>query len=445
MSWIPAELIKKKRRGEAHTKDEVHFLIKGYTDGSIPDYQMSAWLMAVCFKPLSSQETSWLTEAMMRSGRTLDFTFLGKLAVDKHSTGGVGDKTSLIIAPLVAAAGVPVPMMAGRGLGHTGGTLDKLESIPGFDVRLDLDRFKMLVSEFGTAIIGQTKDICPADLKLYSLRDVTGTVDSIPLICASIMSKKLAEGVQGLVLDVKFGSGAFMKTIEQAEALAKALVEIGHLNGVTMTAILTNMEQPLGRFVGNSVEVQECIDILQGKTLFENGIDFYKDTRDLSLELSAHMLVLGGKAQELESAFEMAEQILSSGAAWKKFGEMCTHQGAKANWSLPVAKHEKDILALSSGFITGINCEEVGLAAIELGAGRKRSDDKIDHAAGIEVLVKLGQPVTMGAKVFRIFSDDTNGFADAQARLISSLKVESKAVLQKPLIAARVTPEGTFL
>ena len=442
MGWLPAELIKKKRRGEAHSKDEIHFLIKGYTDGSILDYQMSAWLMAVCFQSLSGQETAWLTEAMMRSGRTLDFKSLGKFAVDKHSTGGVGDKTSLIVAPLVAAAGVPVPMMAGRGLGHTGGTLDKLEAIPGFNVRLSLERFQEMVAEFGTAIIGQTKDICPADLKLYSLRDVTGTVDSIPLICASIMSKKLAAGAQGLVLDVKFGSGAFMKTVHQAETLAKSLVEIGHFHGVKMTALLTNMEQPLGRFVGNSVEVRECVDILQGKAFLENGIDFYRETRELSLELSAQMLLLCGKSLDLKSARRLAGDLLTSGAAWNKFLEMCRLQGAEPGWALPVATHERYVLASKGGFVTAIDSEEVGLAAIELGAGRRRSDDQIDHAAGIEVLIKLGRPVTLGAPVFRIFSNQDALLTNAEARLDKSLKIEAAASAHAPLIAARVTPEG---
>jgi pyrimidine-nucleoside phosphorylase len=444
MSLLPAELIRKKRRGEAHDRGEIEFLVRGFTSGEVPDYQMAAWLMAVCFRSLSSAETAWLTECMIHSGQTLEFKIPGKIAVDKHSTGGVGDKTSLIIAPLTAAAGVPVPMMAGRGLGHTGGTLDKLEAIPGFNVRLNLDAFKKLVVETGTAIIGQTKEICPADLKLYALRDVTATIDSIPLICASIMSKKLAEGVGGLVLDVKFGSGAFMKTAQEAEVLAKTLVEIGRFHGLKITAFLTSMEQPLGRFAGNSVEVQECMDILQGRTCEDGGVDFYADTRELSLRLAAAMLVLGGQAADAQTARATCEELLRSGAAWRKFREICENQGAKPGWELPRAGHEAVVTSPGSGYVAQILCEEVGLAGIELGAGRRRAEDEIDHAAGIEVLVKLGQKVEKGQPLFRLLAGRKDVFAGATARLAKSVRIGPKPPAPVPLIHAQITEQGVF-
>lgn len=438
MGFLPAELIKKKRRAESHSRSEIEFLLHGYLDGSIPDYQMSAWLMAVYFTGLQPAETAALTEIMMRSGRTLDFRGLKSRAVDKHSTGGVGDKTSLIIAPLVAAAGIPVPMMAGRGLGHTGGTLDKLESIPGFNVHLDLARFTAQIGDFGTAIIGQSKEICPADLKLYALRDVTGTVDSIPLICASIMSKKLAEGIQGLVLDVKCGNGAFMKDLTAAQNLAKNLIEIGTFYGLKVHALITNMNQPLGRFVGNAVEVQECVDILQGRNKMENGFDSYQETRELSLELSARMLVVAGHSKDVSSARIQLEKILASGAAWEKFLGLCERQDAKANWRLPVAKQQKVIVAEQGGFVEAIDSEQVGLAGIELGAGRRRTTDPIDHAAGIEVMIKIGQKVTAKQPLFRLLSNQMDAMIQAEERLKTAVQIVERSVPPPSLILAEL-------
>lgn len=442
MSFIPAELIRKKRRGEAHEQAEIDFLIRGYTNDEIPDYQMSAWLMAVCFRGMTSVETAWLTEAMMNSGEILDFSHLPVRAVDKHSTGGVGDKTSLIIAPLVAAAGVPVPMMAGRGLGHTGGTLDKLEAISGFNVRLSIDQFKQQIESVGTAIIGQTKTICPADLKLYSLRDVTGTVDSIPLICASIMSKKLAEGIGGLVLDVKYGSGAFMKDLSNAKVLAQGLVQIGHLRGKKVVALITDMNQPMGRFAGNACEVQECLDILSNKDLTHPSRELYADTREVSLQLSSQMLVVAGVATDLKSARSTCEELLESGQALQKFLAICKAQGATDNWVLAAASHEKTIAATNSGFLSAYNVEAIGLAGIELGAGRKQSKDSIDPSAGIEFYQKIGQPIETGQPLFKIFGATEKGFAEAEARLLKAVTISPIAPKANSLIASIVTPTG---
>ena len=442
MSFIPAELIRKKRRGENHTQAEIDFLIQNYAREKIPDAQMSAWLMAVCFRGMTNEETAWLTESMMNSGEVLDFSHLPVLAVDKHSTGGVGDKTSLIIAPLVAAAGVPVPMMAGRGLGHTGGTLDKLESIPGFNVRLDLAQFRKQVAELGTAIIGQTKSICPADLKLYSLRDVTGTVDSIPLICASIMSKKLAEGVGGLVLDVKYGSGAFMKDLSNAKILAQGLVQIGHLRGRKIIALITDMNQPMGRFAGNACEVEECVDIMAGRDLQHPACALYKDTRELSLQLASHMLVLAKVAIDLKAARKRCEQLLQSGAALDKFYAICHAQGAAANWKLAKARSEKIISVPQSGYLQSYDVEAIGLAGIELGAGRRQSDDALDYSAGIEFYKKIGTSVEKNQPLFRIFANSEKGFAEAEARLLKSCKISDSPTKPYPLIAAIVTPTG---
>ncbi|MGE3387784.1 MAG: thymidine phosphorylase, partial [Bdellovibrionales bacterium] len=352
----------------------------------------------------------------------------------------VGDKTSLILSPLVAAAGVPVPMMAGRGLGHTGGTLDKLEAIPGFNVRLDLDQFRRLIDQVGTAIIGQTQNICPADLKLYSLRDVTGTVDSIPLICASIMSKKLAEGVGGLVLDVKYGSGAFMKDLEQARTLARNLVQIGHLRGRRMVALLTDMNQPMGRFAGNACEVQECLDILGGQD--QEHRELHHDTREVTLQLASHMLVLADVQKDLLSARQECERLLTSGAALQKFNQMCLAQGAQPNWRLPVAKYQKIIAAPAAGFVNGYQVESIGFAGIELGAGRLQSKDVIDPTAGIEFYKKLGMRTENGQPLFRIFANSEKGFQAAETRLLQAVTIDATPKSAPPLVAAIVTPNG---
>lgn len=431
--FFPAELIKKKRSGFAHSKEEIVFLINSFSEGSLPDYQMSAWLMAVFFKGMTDEETAYLTEAMIRSGRTLDFKNLSSPPVDKHSTGGVGDKTSLILAPIVAAAGVPVPMIAGRGLGHTGGTIDKLEAIPGFSCDLTLEQFAERVQKHGISLIGQTKEICPADKKIYALRDVTATIESLPLICASIMSKKLAEGIHGLVLDVKFGSGAFMKTVDQADELAAKLMGIGRAQGKEVVAYLTSMEQPLGRFIGNSLEVGECISIMKNDPYLNHAADEFEDCRELSIELAGAMIWLGKKASSIEDGAKKAREILKSGKAYEKFEELCSLQGGNLK-KLPVAKATRIVKASKSGFVSGFKTDEVGLASIALGAGRLKTTDVIDPTAGIFVHAKLGDEVSEGAPLYTLFANSEKNFATAEKMLLASTSIS----LQKPTVAALI-------
>lgn len=429
MEFIPSELIKKKRDKGVLSEDEIRFLISRYSEGKIPDYQMSAWLMAVLFNGMNGDETHFLTQAMLHSGDVLDFSYLPGKKVDKHSTGGVGDKTSLILAPIVAAAGVAVPMISGRGLGHTGGTLDKLESIPGFVSRLPETRFKEMVKDFGLCFMGQTEKICPADKKLYALRDVTATVESIPLICASIMSKKLAEGIDGLVLDVKFGSGAFMKTLAQAEELAKRLVDIGIKGGKNMRALLTSMEQPLGAFVGNSLEVEECLAILSGESSPE-----YEDTRILSLELAAHMLVLAEKAKTREDGYKLAENLISTGAAAAKFEDVCHAHGGDLS-KLPRPSREETLKAPKTGFVQSFQNEQIGLASLSLGAGRLKTEDPIDPVAGLKIHKKIGHRVEAGEPLFTLYGSANTKFAAASERLSKSVTISETKPAVSPLIA----------
>jgi len=433
MEFLPAELIRKKRSGLEHTREELRYLVREYSADRLPDYQMAAWLMAVCFKGMTADETAAFTIEMRDSGEVIDLSALG-VSVDKHSTGGLGDKTSLILAPLVAAAGVPVPMMAGRGLAHTGGTLDKLESIRGFNVKLNLQQFRRQIETIGTAIIGQTAEICPADRKLYALRDVTGTVDSLPLICGSIMSKKLAEGSSALVLDVKFGSGAFMKTVDEAEHLAKALQGIGTKLGKRVTALITRMDEPLGRFVGNALEVQECVDIMDGKTRAGIGKD-YQDTIDLTLELAAHMIHLGQKAESVDDGRKKARGLLASGAAKQKFLEMCQHQGGALARGLPRARFTKDVTADRDGYIQYTNVEKVGTACIYLGAGRRFSSDQLDPSSGVEVMWANGASVKKGDVIFKLHYNGGVKLDEAVAELGHSVTVSPKAPKASPLIA----------
>lgn len=433
MSFLPAELIRKKRAGQAHTHEEIRFLIQEYAQEKLPDYQMSAWLMAVCFRGMADEEIAWLTQEMRDSGTVLDLSDLG-VTVDKHSTGGIGDKTSLILAPLVAAAGVPVPMMAGRGLAHTGGTLDKLESIPGFKVGLTLEQFRAQIERVGTAIMGQTKEICPADRKLYALRDVTGTVDSLPLICGSIMSKKLAEGMSALVLDVKFGSGAFMKTLGEAESLARALQDIGVRSGKRVTALLTRMDEPLGRFVGNALEVQECLDIMSGVARRGDGKD-YSDTIELTLELAAHMIFLGERAKSVADAKIKAQALLEDGSAYKKFSEICDNQGANLKNGLPKAAKEEVIQAESSGYLKYKNLEKIGNACIFLGAGRRFQTDPLDMGAGVEVLRANGDLVKPGDIIFKLHHNGKVDLPSAMSEIRQSYIISEHRVERTPLIA----------
>jgi len=418
----PVDLIRKKRDGGEHSAQEISALIEAFTRGDMPDYQMSAWLMAVLWRGLSNAETAALTEAMMRSGSVLDLRELPGVKVDKHSTGGVGDKTSLILAPIVAAGGLTVPMISGRGLGHTGGTLDKLEAIPGFNVNLSAAQFVRVLRVAGCALIGQTAEIVPADKKMYALRDVTGTVESPSLICASIMSKKLAEGIDALVLDVKTGSGAFMKRPEEAEHLANMMVETGRRMGKKIAALITDMDQPLGRAVGNSLEVAECLEILGGARH-----PLSEDLRALSLDLSAWMFYLGARADSVETGRKLAEELLANGQALAKFRHFCRLQGADDPSCLPTANCTAPFIATSGGFITRIQCEQVGLASLVLGGGRNKQDDAIDPAVGLELRKKLGDAVKAGESVATAHYNDP-------ARLPEALRLlrEAYAIGPKP-------------
>jgi pyrimidine-nucleoside phosphorylase len=405
-------------------RSEVEFLIDGYTRNSIPDYQISAWLMAVLLRGMTRAELAALTEAMLNSGQILNFSDLPAAKTDKHSTGGVGDKTSLVIAPIVAAGGLYVPMISGRGLGHTGGTLDKLESIPGFNVNLSSADFRRVLKECRAAMIGQTAEIAPADKKLYALRDVTGTVESPYLICASIMSKKLAEGIDALVLDVKTGSGAFMKQEKDAVFLAELMVETGQRLGKKVAALITDMNQPLGRAVGNSLEVIECIDVLNGE-----GPD---DLRELCLILSGWMFLLGKRVQTLEEGRELAEKMIATGTAKEKFREMIRLQGGNPAiiadpGLLPRACHTAEVPSPASGQITSIVCEQVGTAGVLLGGGRSRKEDSVDPAVGIVVHKKLGDKVAAGESLCTIHYNSAERLDAAKPLILSSYTIAEQA------------------
>lgn len=411
MKYVVTELIRKKRFAQPLNNQELQFLVEEYVDGCIPDYQMSAFLMAVCFSGMTPEETASYTQVLKNSGSTLNFKSHHPHVVDKHSTGGVGDKTSLMLAPIVAEAGIRVPMIAGRGLGHTGGTLDKLESIPGFNVMLSLEEFQKNIESRGFSIIGQTDEICPADKKLYALRDVTGTIDSLSLICGSIMSKKLAEGLSALVLDVKFGSGAFMKTESDAIQLAQLLKSTGEKNGVHVHALITSMEEPLGCFIGNSLEVFECHEILQGRKRIIAGEDFYSDTKELTLTLAGEMIFAGKKADTPEAGYQMALNILDSGAAFKNFENMVNFQGGSLEQAYADCKDVYPIPALRSGFVTGMDVESLGMASLLLGAGRQTATDSIDPHVGIEMQTRITLPVEKGQPLCLVHS---NGHEEKQ-------------------------------
>lgn len=407
------DLIAKKRDGQVLTEEEIRFLIEGYTDGSIPDYQMSAWAMAVCFQGMTAAETAVLTDAMMRSGDTVDLRCFGSLSVDKHSTGGVGDKTTLIVAPIVAALGGKMAKMSGRGLGHTGGTVDKLEAIPGFSTTLTPEAFRRQVEEVGVAVIGQSGDLTPADKKLYALRDVTATVDSIPLIASSVMSKKLAAGAKSMVLDVKCGSGAFMKTKEDGLALARAMVDIGKTCGRNVAALLTNMDIPLGDCIGNALEVREAAEVLMGKQ---------GDLRELCAALSAQLLCLCHGWSEQES-MEKVLHALDSGLAMETRNRWIAAQGGDPDLSkLPVAAVQEPILAERSGFITHMDAAQVGVASSLLGAGRMKKDDAIDYGAGIVLNKKTGDFVEAGEPLAWLHTNDSTLLPNAKDRFSAALQ-----------------------
>ena len=413
------EIIRKKRDGHSLSPEEIRDFVHAAAMGTWPDYQLSALLMAICIRGMTPEETAILTREMADSGTVFDLSAIPGIKVDKHSTGGVGDKVSLVLAPLVAACGAVVPMMSGRGLGHTGGTLDKLESIPGFRVNLSEAEFKSTLAKLGVAMIGQTAEVAPADMKLYALRDVTGTVESIPLITASILSKKLAEGISGLVMDVKCGRGAFMKTLPQARELAQSIARVGKLNGLNVRAIITGMDAPLGRAVGNSLEVIESIEILRGRGP--------ADLRELCLVFAAEMLELAGKPD----GFRQASEALDGGAALDKFRQMIASQGGDPAVvddpsKLPRAESQTLLFAGQSGFVTEMDAEAVGLAGLELGAGRRRAEDRVDPAVGILVLKKPGEAVRAGEAIFEIHHNGP-GIAAAMARLGRSFRVGDDA------------------
>ncbi|MBZ5527696.1 MAG: thymidine phosphorylase [Acidobacteriia bacterium] len=414
------DLIRKKRDSGEHSREEIDFLIAGYTRGDIPDYQMSAWLMAAWLRGLSRAEAAALTEAMLHSGEVVDFSELPAKKVDKHSTGGIGDKTSLILAPIVAAGGLFVPMISGRGLGHTGGTLDKLESIPGFNVNLSLADFRRVLKECGMALIGQTREIAPADKKIYALRDVTATVENLGLICGSIMSKKLAEGIDALVLDVKTGSGAFMKKEEDSERLAELMVDTGRRMGKRVVALITDMNQPLGRWAGHSVEVFESIEVLNGRGA--------ADLRELSIELSAWMFLLGERTPTLDEGRRLAESLIASGKARDKFRDCIRLQGGDSRVvdepdRLPQAALRTEIKSPAAGYLVSTRCEQFGTALAMLGGGREKKEDSIDHAVALEFHKRIGDRVAAGETLVTVHYNDESRLAAAQALLAECCEI----------------------
>jgi len=425
------DVIRKKRDGVELTRDEIEGLIHTYTRGEVPDYQVSAWLMAVVLRGMSRAETAALTDAMLRSGEVLDLTSLPARKVDKHSTGGVGDKTSLVLAPLAAAAGLSVPMISGRGLGHTGGTLDKLEAIPGFNVNLPVTEFRRVLEVCGCAMIGQTAEIAPADRKLYALRDVTGTVESPYLICASIMSKKLAEGIDALVLDVKTGSGAFMKKQSDAEFLAELMVETGERMGKKVVALITDMDQPLGNMIGNSLEVVEVIDVLRGRGP--------EDLRELCLHLAGWMLHVGGLSKTVAEGKQRSADLIASGAALERFRQMVELQGGDArviddSHRLPQAHHTMQVVSASSGYVSSMQCEQIGTACVILGGGRERKEDSVDPAVGIVLHKKVGDRVDNGDPLATIYYNAEARAERARQLISQSCAVAEAAPAKRPLI-----------
>jgi len=415
------DLIRKKRDGAEHSGEEIRFLVDAFVRGDIPDYQMSAWMMAFLLRGASSAETAALTAAMLHSGSTLDLAAIPGVKVDKHSTGGVGDKTSLILAPIVAAGGLTVPMISGRGLSHTGGTLDKMESIPGFNVNLAAADIVRVLREAGCCITGQTAEIVPADKKMYGLRDVTATIESKALICGSIMSKKLAEGIDALVLDVKTGSGAFMRSHEDAAELAQMMVETGEHMGKRMAALITDMDQPLGGAVGNALEVAECVDVLSGKR-----DRMSEDLRDLSIELAAWMFFLGGKAADPEEGRALAKQKIAGGEALRRFRAMVKAQSGSEDFALPSAPHQSEFAAATGGFIIGVDCEQVGLASLTLGGGRSKKEDVIDPAVGLTLHKKVGDAVKAGEPIATIYYNDPAKLPEALALLGQAYRIGPK-------------------
>ncbi len=433
------ELIRKKRDGLELTRDEIHFLVSGYTTGEVPDYQISAWLMAVVWRGMTRAETAALTESMLHSGQVLDLSDIPGLKVDKHSTGGVGDKTSLVVAPIVAAAGLRVPMISGRGLGHTGGTLDKLESIPRFNVNLVMPEFRRVLQACGCALIGQTAEIAPADKKMYALRDVTGTVESPYLICASIMSKKLAEGIDALVLDVKTGSGAFMKKEEDAISLAQLMVETGHHMGKRTVALITDMDQPLGRYVGNALEVKECLHVLYGRGP--------NDVRELCLELSAWMLFAGERVATLDEGRALAADLIRKTTAREKFRQIIALQGGDTSvvddpTRLPHARHTLDVPSRAGGYVAAMNCEHIGTVSCILGGGREKKEDSVDPAVGLVLHKKIGDHVVAGEPLCTLHYNSEARLAEARSLIEESYTMDPAPPAARHPLIRRVVHEA---
>ena len=421
------DLIRKKKTGQELTKEEIEFFVSGYVQNAIPDYQVSALLMSIWFNGLSLNETVALTNAMVKSGEVVDLSFINDVVVDKHSTGGIGDKTSLIVLPIVASLGVPIAKMSGRGLGFTGGTIDKLESIEGFKTELSLEQFKENVRRYGLCLVGQMGNLVPADKKIYALRDVTETVDSIPLIASSIMSKKIASGADAIVLDVKVGSGAFMKDIESAEKLAQVMVKIGKEMKRNTIAILSNMDQPLGNSVGNKIEVQEVVRFLRDN-IWEN------DLYELSVEIATYMYLLSGKIDNLDKAKEKVIEVIRNKSAYNKFTEFVNAQGGNIESIEKLdVKHQIDIVSEQDGYVKEINSEEVGIATMMLGAGRERKEDSIDHEVGVKLHVKIGDKISKGDKLFTIYSNKDNN-DDVKTKLANSITITKEKVTKPPVI-----------
>jgi pyrimidine-nucleoside phosphorylase len=423
------DLIIKKRDKLALTKDELEFLVQGYTQGTIPDYQMAAFAMAVTLNGMTHQETTDLTMAMAHSGEILDLSQAAPIVVDKHSTGGVGDKTTLTVAPLVAACGLPVGKMSGRGLGFSGGTIDKLESIPGIKLDLTTEEFIHQLKEIGIVLTGQSADLAPADGKLYALRDVTGTVESIPLIASSIMSKKIAAGAHAIVLDVKVGKGAFMPTLEKARELAEEMVAIGELSGRRVIAVLSPMDQPLGNAVGNALELREAVEMLHGVGP--------EDYRYHCLHLAAYMLILGQKAPDIETGLAMAERAMQDGSGLRKFRELVIAQHGDVSTidnldKLPKAKFIEPVLAEKSGWVNSVNAREVGETSVQLGAGREKKGDPIDPAVGIMVYAKIGDAIEAGQTLFEIHANNAGKLLQAKERLKNAIEITQDRVERPP-------------
>lgn len=433
------DIIYKKRMGQELTTEEINYLIEGFTRGDIPDYQMAAWAMAVCIRGMTPRETADLTMAMARSGTMMDLSAIRGRKVDKHSTGGVGDKVSLVLVPLVAACGAPVAKMSGRGLGHTGGTVDKLESIPGFRVELSPEEFVDQVNRIGCAVVGQTGNLTPADKKLYALRDVTATVDSIPLIASSIMAKKIAGGADAIVLDVKTGSGAFMKSLEDSFRLAEAMVEIGRQVGREVAAFVSDMDQPLGLAVGNALEVAEAIETLRGFGP--------QDLEEVCLALGSEMLRLAGVAPDAQAAREMLVRALRSGRGLNKLIEMVEAQGGDSSCirqpvKLPRAAKILPLPAPRSGYVQHIEALEVGVAASLLGAGRQTKEDRIDLAVGVVLRKKVGSRVEAGEPLAELHVNDERNLAEARKRLLGAFRIGEEPVPPRPLLYGLVTEKG---